>query len=54
VADTAIRIVTEVIDRILNAFEQIKDAYSGHIKGAGLVVDYVRGYLDLLQVYFLS
>jgi len=49
VADTGIGIAAEDRDRIFNAFEQLKDAHTGHFNGVGLGLNIVRRYLDIMQ-----
>ena len=49
VADTGIGIATEDRDKIFNAFEQLKDAHTGHFNGVGLGLNIVRRYLDIMQ-----
>jgi signal transduction histidine kinase len=49
VADTGIGIAVEDQAKIFNAFEQLKDAHTGHFNGVGLGLNIVRRYLDLMQ-----
>jgi len=49
VADTGIGIAAEDRDKIFNAFEQLKDAHTGHFNGVGLGLNIVRRYLDIMQ-----
>ncbi|MBM2802929.1 MAG: Histidine kinase [Deltaproteobacteria bacterium] len=49
VADTGIGIAAEDQGRIFNAFEQLKEAHTGHFNGVGLGLNIVRRYLDLMQ-----
>jgi signal transduction histidine kinase len=49
VADTGIGIAAEDHERIFNAFEQLKDAHTGHFNGVGLGLNIVRRYLDIMQ-----
>jgi len=49
VADTGIGIAAEDRERIFNAFEQLKDAHTGHFNGVGLGLNIVRRYLDIMQ-----
>lgn len=49
VADTGIGISAEDQGRIFNAFEQLKEAHTGHFNGVGLGLNIVRRYLDLMQ-----
>jgi signal transduction histidine kinase len=49
VADTGIGIAFEDQAKIFNAFEQLKDAHTGHFNGVGLGLNIVRRYLELMQ-----
>ena len=49
VADTGIGIAVEDQGKIFNAFEQLKDAHTGHFNGVGLGLNIVRRYLDLMH-----
>lgn len=49
VADSGIGIAVEDRERIFNAFEQLKEAHTGHFNGVGLGLNIVRRYLDMMQ-----
>jgi signal transduction histidine kinase len=49
VADTGIGIESSHLDRIFNAFEQLKDAHTGDYNGVGLGLSIVKRYLELMQ-----
>ena len=49
VADTGIGIAAEDQSRIFDAFEQLKDAHTGHFNGVGLGLSIVKRYLQLLN-----
>lgn len=49
VTDTGIGIAAKDHERIFNAFEQLKEAHTGHFNGVGLGLNIVRRYLDLMR-----
>jgi signal transduction histidine kinase/HAMP domain-containing protein len=49
VADTGIGIESSQLDRIFNAFEQLKDAHTGNYNGVGLGLSIVKNYLELMD-----
>jgi signal transduction histidine kinase len=49
VADSGIGIAPEDHERIFNAFEQLKEAHTGHFNGVGLGLNIVRRYLDMMR-----
>jgi signal transduction histidine kinase len=49
VADTGIGIESSHLDRIFNAFEQLKDAHTGDYNGVGLGLSIVKRYLELME-----
>jgi signal transduction histidine kinase len=48
IADTGIGIESSQLDRIFNAFEQLKDAHTGNYNGVGLGLSIVKKYLELM------
>ena len=49
VADSGIGIEPRDMDRIFNAFEQIREAHTGEFNGVGLGLSIVKNYLDLMN-----
>jgi len=49
VSDTGIGIEAEDMDRIFDAFEQIREAHTGEFNGVGLGLNIVKKYLDLMD-----
>jgi signal transduction histidine kinase len=48
IADTGVGIESSQLDRIFNAFEQLKDAHTGNYNGVGLGLSIVKKYLELM------
>jgi signal transduction histidine kinase len=49
VADSGIGIEPQDMERIFNAFEQIREAHTGEFNGVGLGLSIVKNYLDLMN-----
>jgi signal transduction histidine kinase len=49
VADSGIGIEPRDLERIFNAFEQIREAHTGEFNGVGLGLSIVKNYLDLMN-----
>ena len=49
VADSGIGIEPRDMERIFNAFEQIREAHTGEFNGVGLGLSIVKNYLDLMK-----